>query len=92
MTARVDLAQAELARGQLDAAEAALRPVWLLAPPHRRYSLVRRLEGVAAALAGPQYLNARDGIELAGQITAFAAQSAPEMLSAGAGALEPGIE
>jgi hypothetical protein len=92
MTARVDLAQAELARGQLDAAEAALRPVWLLAPPHRRYSLVRRLEGVAASLAGPQYLNARDGIELAGQITAFAAQSAPEMLSAGAGALEPGIE
>ena len=92
MTARVDLAQAELARGQLDAAEAALRPVWLLAPPHRRYSLVRRLEGVAAALAGPQYLNARDAIELAGQITAFAAQSAPEMLSAGAGALEPGIE
>jgi hypothetical protein len=92
MTARVDLAQAELARGQLDAAQDALRPVWLLAPPHRRYSLVRRLEGVAAALAGPRYLDARDAAELAGQITAFAGQSAPAMLPAGAGTLEPGIE
>jgi hypothetical protein len=92
MTARVDLAQAELARGQLDAAQDALRPVWLLAPPHRRYSLVRRLEGVAAALAGPRYLDARDAAELAGQITAFAAQSAPGMLPAGAETLKPGIE
>jgi hypothetical protein len=92
MTARVDLAHAELARGQLDAAQGALRPVWLLAPPHRRYSLVRRLEGVGAALAGPRYLNARDATELAGQITAFAAQSAPGMLPAGTGTPEPGIE
>ena len=92
MTARVDLAQAELARGQLDAARDALRPVWLLAPPHRRYSLVRRLEAVAASLSRPQYLNARDADELAGQITAFAAQSAPGMLPASAVALEPGIE
>jgi hypothetical protein len=92
MTARVDLAQAELARGQLDAAQDALRPVWLLAPPHRRYSLVRRLEGVGAALAKPQYLNARKATELAGQITAFSAQSAPGMLPAGTGTLEPGVE
>ena len=92
MTARVDLAHAELARGQLDAAQDALRPVWLLAPPHRRYSLVRRLEGVGGALAQPQYLNAREATELAGQISAFAAQSAPGMLPAGTGMLAPGIE
>jgi hypothetical protein len=92
MTARVDLAHAELVRGQLDAAEDALRPVWLLAPPHRRYSLVRRLEGVAEALAGPQYLNAREAVALAGQIRAFAAQSAPGMLPAGPRTLGPGIK
>jgi transcriptional regulator with XRE-family HTH domain len=92
MTARVDLAQAELARGQLGAAQDALRPVWLLAPPHRRYSLVRRLEGVGIALAQPQYLNAREATALAGQITVFAAQSAPGMLPGGTRTLEPGIE
>jgi hypothetical protein len=92
MTARVDLAHAELARGQLGAAQDALRPVWLLAPPHRRYSLVRRLEGVGTALAQPRYLNAREATELAGQITAFAAQSAPGILPNGTGTLEPGIE
>jgi hypothetical protein len=92
MTARVDLAHAELTCGQLDAAQDALQPVWLLAPPHRRYSLVRRLEGVETALAGPQYLNAREAVALAGQIRAFATQSAPGMLPAGPQMLEPGVE
>jgi hypothetical protein len=92
MTARVDLAQAELARGQLDAAEHALGPVWFLAPPHRRYGLVRRLEGVARALAQPRYLNAPAAVDMGEQIRTFAAQSAPRALPAGTRSLEPDTE
>jgi len=92
VTARVDLAHAELIRGQLDAAQDAIRPVWLLPPPHRRYSLVRRLEEVASALARPRYLNAGTALDLAAQIREFAAQSAPCMLPAGTRSLEPGVK
>ncbi len=88
MTARVDMAHAELARGRLDAAEAALAPVWPVAPEHRRHSLVGRLEGVAGALAEPRYVRARAAAALTDQIRVFAENSAPRTLPA---MLEPAV-
>ena len=82
MTARADLAQAELARGRLDAAHEALDPVWELVPEHRRYSLVKRLEGVAGALAEPRYARARAAIGLVERIKIFTEDSAPRALPA----------
>ena len=88
MTARVDMAQAELARGQLDAAEDALAPVWPVAPEHRRHSLVGRLEGVAGVLAAPRYLRAGAAAALTDRIRVFAENSAPRALPA---MLEPPV-
>ncbi len=82
MTARADLAHAELDRGRLDAAEQALAPVWPVAPEHRRHSLVGRLEGVIGALAAPRYLRTRAAAALTDQIRAFAENSAPRTLPA----------
>jgi hypothetical protein len=92
MKARIDLAQAEVCRGQLDAAEDALRPVWLLAPAHRRYSLIRRLDAVASALARPQYLNTGTAVDLGEQVRTFAAQSAPRAITARTRSLEPQVQ
>jgi ATP/maltotriose-dependent transcriptional regulator MalT len=76
MTARADLAQAELARGNLDAAESSLGAVWSLPAGHRRYSLVGRLEAVATALAAPRYLKAAAATALTQRIREFAEDSA----------------
>jgi hypothetical protein len=84
MTARADLARAELARGRLDAAQDALDPVWSLPAEHRRYSLVGRLEGVASALAAPRYLNAAVATAITERINAFADDTAPRTLPAAA--------
>jgi len=93
MTARADLACAELARDRLDAADAALSPVWQLAPEHRRHSLVERLNGVAGALGGSRYASASRATELAERIEVFTADSAPRSLPPGlAGVLVPGSE
>jgi hypothetical protein len=75
MQARADLASAELARGQLEAAEAALAPVWDVPPEYRWHSLVTRLERVAGQARRPPYLHARGADELTGQITEFTGQS-----------------
>ncbi len=80
LKARADLAQAELARGRLDAAEDALAPVWSLPAAHRRHSLVGRLDGIAGALGGARYLKAGGAAGLAERIRVFAAESAPRAL------------
>jgi tetratricopeptide (TPR) repeat protein len=92
MKARIDLAQAEVSRGQLDGAEDALRPVWRLSPAHWRYSLIRRLDAVASELARPQYLNTGTAIDLGEQVRTFAAQSAPRAVTAGTRVLEPQVD
>jgi hypothetical protein len=92
MKARIDLAQAEVSRGQLDAAEDALGPAWLLSPAHRRYSLIRRLDAVASELARPQYLNTATAVDLGEQVRTFAAHSAPRAITAGTRSLEPQVE
>jgi hypothetical protein len=80
MTARADLACAELAHGRLDAADDALRPVWEVAPAYRRHALVERLCGVAVALGEPRFASAPITVTLAGRIEAFTADSAPRSL------------
>lgn len=93
MTARADLACAELARDRLDAADAALSPVWQVAPEHRRHSLVERLSDIAGALGGSRYAGASGATVLAERIEAFTADSAPRSLPPGlAGVLVPGGE
>lgn len=89
MTARADLAAAELVRGRLDAAEDALDNVWTLPAQHRRYGLVGRLEDVVAALAAPRYAKAPRAAALAERIKAFTRESAPQVLPAGGSALLP---
>jgi len=82
MTARADLACAELAQGQLDAADDALTPIWELPPEYRRHGLVERMCGVAASLGEPHFARAPVAVALAGRIEAFAADSAPRSLPA----------
>jgi transcriptional regulator with XRE-family HTH domain len=83
MTARADLASAELARGRLDAAGEALAPVWGLAPSHRRHSLVKRLDDLAGALVVPRFAKTPGAVVLAERIEVFAHESAPRSLPAG---------
>jgi hypothetical protein len=83
MRARADLACAELAHGQLDAAIDALEPVWELSPEFRRNSLVERLTNVAGALAAPTYSGTAIATALADRIEAFSAESAPRSLPRG---------
>jgi transcriptional regulator with XRE-family HTH domain len=93
MTARADLACAELARGGLDAADEALSPVWDLVPAHRRHSLVERLHSVAKALARPCYARTAEAVALTERIEAFTADSAPRLLPPGMGGVQiPGVE
>jgi tetratricopeptide (TPR) repeat protein len=93
MSARADLARAELAGGRLDAAGEALRPVWGLAPEHRRYGLVERLHGVAGALTRSPFTGAPEAAVLAERIEVFEADSAPRSrLSGLGGSLLPGGE
>jgi hypothetical protein len=82
MQARTDLASAELARGQLDAAEAAVDPVWSLPTEYRWQSLVGRLETVASQVDRPPYLRAKAATELTEHIMDFVGQSAPRNLPA----------
>jgi hypothetical protein len=82
MTARADLAHAELARGRLDAAEAALGPVWELTPGYRRHGLVSRLEGVAGTLTARSWASSGIARDLRGQIEVFTAGSVPRTLAA----------
>lgn len=77
-----DIAAAELARGELDAAQDALRPVWLIPPALRRYGLLGRLEDIATALTKFRYRDSAVAGELHEQISGFADQ-APRALTAG---------
>jgi hypothetical protein len=86
MTARADLACAELAQGRLDAAHDALGPVWELAPEQRRHGLVERLAGVSNTLAGSPFASAAGTTALAERIRTFTAGSAPRSLLGGVNA------
>jgi tetratricopeptide (TPR) repeat protein len=84
MRAQADLACAELAQGELDAADEALRPVWELAPEH---GLVERLCGVAGVLTRSPFAGAAGAAALAERIETFAADSAPRSLPPGSGGM-----
>jgi len=78
--ARADLAQAELMRGQLDAATAALDPLWTLPSEHRRHGLVGRLTDVGRVLTSNDYRTAGEAASLRDRIEVFTAESAPRAL------------
>lgn len=67
-------------RGQLDAASAALSPVWALPAEHRRHGLVCRLNTVGHALTSREYRTAVEAVSLRDQIEDFTADSAPRAL------------
>jgi len=75
--ARVDLADAHLAAGEIAGASEALVPVLALPPAQRIRQIHDRLGRVGTALAVPRYAQSRDGRALAGELTAFAEHAPP---------------
>ncbi len=69
--AHIDLAAAELALGRLDAADAALEPVWDVPVPQRRHSLTDRLTQMAHALATQTWRDDRQAWQLRDRIEVF---------------------
>jgi hypothetical protein len=69
--AHVDLAAAELSLGHLDAAKAALDPVWLVPVPQRRHSLTDRLAQMARVLSSPRWHDDREAWDLRDRIEVF---------------------
>jgi hypothetical protein len=80
--AYADLAAAEVALGHLDAADAALARVWLVAVPQRRHSLTDRLAQMARALAGRRWHNQRQAAELRDRIEVFNTEAEARALPA----------
>jgi tetratricopeptide (TPR) repeat protein len=76
--ARVDVADAQLAAGDLDGATEALTPVLSLPPAQRIRQLHDRLTRVGTALVVPRYAQSREGRSLAGELTAFAELAPPK--------------
>ena len=81
--ARADLACAELARDQTDAAEAALGPIWELEPAQRRFGLVQRLGNISDALAKPPFARSKPMAALIERITVFSADATSRALPPG---------
>ncbi|MEV4199367.1 hypothetical protein [Micromonospora globbae] len=69
--AHIDLAAAELAMADLDAAHAALDPVWLIPVPQRRHGLTDRLAQIGRTLAGKPWHRDRQAGELRDRIEVF---------------------
>jgi hypothetical protein len=93
LLARADLAYAELAQDQADAAEATLAPVWELEPAQRRFGLVERLGNIADVLARPRFAHSKPAAALAERIAVFTADAAPKALPPGGTATAlPGSE
>lgn len=75
--ARVDVADARLAAGDLAGAGEALAPVFALPPAQRIRQLHDRLTRVSNALVIPRYAQTREARQLAGELAAFAEGSPP---------------
>ncbi len=78
--AYIDLGAAELALGQLDAADAALAPVWQVAVPQRRHSLTDRLDRIANVLQGERWRGDREASQLRDRIDVFNTEAAARAL------------
>lgn len=78
--ARADLAYAELAGDDADAAEAALAPIWELEPAQRRLGLVERLGHISDVLTRPRFTGSTQMATLAERILAFTTEAAPKAL------------
>jgi hypothetical protein len=83
----IDLAAAELALGHLDAADAALEPVWLVPVPQRRYALTDRLAQMSRVLATQQWHGDRQASELRDRIEIFNVEAEARALPSAKGAL-----
>jgi tetratricopeptide (TPR) repeat protein len=81
--ARADLAYAELAQDQADAAEATLAPVWELKPAQRRFGLVERLGNISDILTRPRFARSKPAAALVERIVVFTADAAPKALPPG---------
>lgn len=81
--AAADLAAAEVERGNLDAAEAALAIAWDVEPSHRRHPLVSRLAGIAERLTDDRYRRVSEARDIRDQIEAYTSDSAPRTLPPG---------
>jgi hypothetical protein len=78
--AYIDLSAAELALGDLDAAESALAPVWLVLVPKRRHSLTDRLAQMARVLASATWHGDHQAAELRDRIEVFNAEAVARAL------------
>lgn len=81
--ARADLACAELARGQADAAEVVLEPIWELEPAQRRFGLVERLGNISDTLGQPRFAQSQPIAGLIERIAVFTADATPKALPTG---------
>lgn len=77
-----DLAGAEVARRNLDAAAEALRQVWALPVPKRRHGVTGRLLGIQRVLAGRAWHHDRRAAELSERIVVFNAEASGRALPA----------
>jgi hypothetical protein len=73
--AYVDLAAAELALGNLDAAEQVLAPVWEMPVAQRRHSITDRLAQTARTLSGQQWHRDHQASALRDRIETFNAEA-----------------
>jgi hypothetical protein len=78
----VDLAAAELALGNLDAAEHALPPVWQVPVAQRRHSITDRLAQAARTLSGPRWQRDHQAAQLRDRIEVFNAEAEGRALPA----------
>jgi hypothetical protein len=81
--AHVDLASAELALGDVDAAVATLEPVWSLPVPQRRHGLTERLTRMAQVAVAPSWHHNRQAAELRDRIEVFTAEAQARSLPSG---------
>jgi hypothetical protein len=77
-----DLAGAEIARRDLEAAIDALNPVWQLPPARRRHGIVGRLLGIDQVLAGASWRGDRSAGAVRERIAAFNGQACAGALPA----------
>jgi hypothetical protein len=81
--ARIDLVTAHLLRGELDAAEEAVRPVLALPPEQRTTIVVKRVDDLERRLSQDRYLGAPEAERLGAGIEDFRAATALLQLPAG---------
>lgn len=73
--AHIDIAAAELIAGRFDDAVASLDHVWAIPVTHRRYSLTRRLDGLARTLATKRWSGQRQAADLRDRIETFTTEA-----------------